>query len=482
MLRSTRIALAAGAAVAALGGAGGVAYAHAFGQRYDLPLPLGLYLAGAAAVVTATFLLLARFRAGAPGDVNRLSRPRLRGAIPVLALLPLRAFGVCGLALIVAAGFFGNQNPFKNFAPTAVWVVWWVGTAYLSAFIGNVWPLLNPWTAAVDALRALKRHRVEPRPGLLRYPQWLGIWPAVALFLLFAWAELVWEGRDVPHNVAAGAALYSILTWLGFWVFGRDAWLRGGEAFSVFFAMLGRFAPLRLERADGRWLWTLRPYAVGLLTLRPLHVSEMVFVLTMLATVTTDGFLETPLWANAVEYLLRPENRAEIPEHQGYFAIATVAVCAAPALFSTVYLGVAGLMAWTAAPMGAAEIACLFVLSLVPIAIAYHLAHYLSFLLLAGQFIVPLVGDPFGWGWDLFGTALYRIDIGIVDTRSIWYTALIAIVVGHVLAVWLAHETAFAVLPDAGAARRGQYPMIVLMVAYTALSLWILAQPIVEPK
>jgi hypothetical protein len=77
---------------------------------------------------------------------------------------------------------------------------------------------------------------------------------------------------------------------------------------------------------------------------------------------------------------------------------------------------------------------------------------------------------------------LYRIDIGIVDTRSIWYTALIAIVVGHVLAVWLAHETAFAVLPDAGAARRGQYPMIVLMVAYTALSLWILAQPIVEPK
>jgi hypothetical protein len=258
-------------------------------------------------------------RVGAPGDVNRLSRPRLRGAIPVLALLPLRAFGVCGLALIVAAGFFGNQNPFKNFAPTAVWVVWWVGTAYLSAFIGNVWPLLNPWTAAVDALRALKRHRVEPRPGLLRYPQWLGIWPAVALFLLFAWAELVWEGRDVPHNVAAGAALYSILTWLGFWVFGRDAWLRGGEAFSVFFAMLGRFAPLRLERADGRWLWTLRPYAVGLLTLRPLHVSEMVFVLTMLATVTTDGFLETPLWANAVEYLLRPENRAEIPEHQGYF-------------------------------------------------------------------------------------------------------------------------------------------------------------------
>jgi len=120
------------------------------------------------------------------------------------------------------------------------------------------------------------------------------------------------------------------------------------------------------------------------------------------------------------------------------------------------------------------------VLSLVPIAVAYHLAHYFSMLAIAGQFIIPLASDPFGYGWDLFGTMLYRIDIGLVDARFIWYLSVGAIVIGHIIAVWIGHATAYAVF-DADTARRSQYPMLLLMVGYTMLSLWILAQPIVEP-
>ena len=128
-----------------------------------------------------------------------------------------------------------------------------------------------------------------------------------------------------------------------------------------------------------------------------------------------------------------------------------------------------------------APFAGLFVLSLVPIAIAYHLAHYFSLLAIAGQFIIPLASDPFGNGWDLFGTMLYRIDIGIVDARFIWYLSVVAIVTGHMIAVWLAHLTACQIFSDTALARRSQYPMLILMVGYTMLSLWILAQPIVEP-
>ena len=123
----------------------------------------------------------------------------------------------------------------------------------------------------------------------------------------------------------------------------------------------------------------------------------------------------------------------------------------------------------------------MFVLSLVPIAIAYHIAHYFSLLMVAGQFIIPLVSDPFGYGWDLFDTMLYRIDIGIVDAKFIWYLSVTAIVTGHIVAVWVGHVTAYALFRDASIARRSQYPMLVLMVGYTMLSLWILAQPIVEP-
>ena len=101
--------------------------------------------------------------------------------------------------------------------------------------------------------------------------------------------------------------------------------------------------------------------------------------------------------------------------------------------------------------------------------------------MVAGQFIIPLVSDPLGYGWDLFGTTLYRIDIGVVDAKFIWYLSVIAIVTGHIVAVWVGHVTACELFRDASTARRSQYPMLVLMVAYTTLSLWILAQPIVEP-
>ena len=119
-------------------------------------------------------------------------------------------------------------------------------------------------------------------------------------------------------------------------------------------------------------------------------------------------------------------------------------------------------------------------LSLVPIAIAYHLSHYLSYLLITGQQIIPLASDPFGRGWDLLGTADYKLDIGILNAKIVWYVAVIAIVIGHVIAVYLSHITALWVFEDRHAALRSQIPMLVLMIGYTMISLWILSQPIVN--
>jgi hypothetical protein len=126
------------------------------------------------------------------------------------------------------------------------------------------------------------------------------------------------------------------------------------------------------------------------------------------------------------------------------------------------------------------QVARIFVLSLVPIAIAYHLAHYMSYLLLAGQLIIPLASDPFGFGWNLFGTAAYTIDISVIDAKSVWFLAVGAIVAGHIAAVYLSHVMALRSYPDSRSATRSQYPMMILMVGYTMTSLWILSQPVVE--
>jgi hypothetical protein len=127
------------------------------------------------------------------------------------------------------------------------------------------------------------------------------------------------------------------------------------------------------------------------------------------------------------------------------------------------------------------EMARTFVWSLVPIAIAYHLAHYLTYILLAGQLIVPLASDPFGWGWDLFGTRGGKIRIDVIGPKALWWVSAIAIVAGHLIAVWIAHVHALRRFGSRRTALRSQVPMIGLMILYTISSLWILAQPITEP-
>ncbi len=131
-----------------------------------------------------------------------------------------------------------------------------------------------------------------------------------------------------------------------------------------------------------------------------------------------------------------------------------------PLVFVLVYLAFARWTAWMAddeLPTG--TVARLFVLSLVPIAIAYHLAHYFTYLLIQGQLLIRLASDPLGFGWNLFGTARYRPDIGIVGARAVWYTAVIAIVLGHVIAVYVAHVVALREFRDRRAALRTQLPM-----------------------
>jgi hypothetical protein len=102
--------------------------------------------------------------------------------------------------------------------------------------------------------------------------------------------------------------------------------------------------------------------------------------------------------------------------------------------------------------------------------------------LIQGQLAIYLVSDPFGFGWNLFGTAGFLPDIGLVDARFAWYTAVPAIVIGHIVAVYVAHVIALRELPDYRAVVRSQLVMLVLMVGYTTASLWIIAQPIVESR
>ena len=205
----------------------------------------------------------------------------------------------------------------------------------------------------------------------------------------------------------------------------------------------------------------------------------MVFVLLLLATVTFDGFMATPPWSTieSTLYAVAPGS----PDFK-LTAVATAGLIAFAVLFVSVYRVFAIWIARAGGRHSPPAVDRVFVLSLVPIALAYHLAHYFTYLLIQGQRAIYLVSDPFGFGWNLFGTADFRPDIGLVDARFAWYTAVVAIVAGHIVAVYVAHVIALRELPDYRAVVRSQLVMLVLMVGYTTASLWIIAQPIVESR
>ena len=467
--------------------------AHGFGQGYDLPLPLWLYLYGAAAAVLISFLPLALLsgKCASPGD----EYPRfdlLR--VPVLGSLlgsrvvvsGLRALSVATFGLVVAAGTFGEQGD-GNLAPVFVWAGWWVGFSLFVAFVGNLWPVVNPWKIlfwwADDLVRRLGR-----KDGLRLgwdYPEALGVWPAVALYFAFVWFENVFADPALPRNVALAAILYSLVTLYGMASFGGETWLRRGEAFSVFFALLGRFAPIEARakserecpdaddcaglcacfaraRPEDREL-NLRFFGAGLGLRGRAPPGGVPFVVLVLSGVTYDGLLETPLWAEVVW-------ATPVTQTTGLFLIWAV--------FLGVYLG----CVWLCRVLGGErgpfrESADAYVLSVVPIAVAYQVAHYGTFLLVGAQEMVAGVSDPFGSGWNVFGTSGFRPVYGLVGAGAVWYAQVGLIVAGHVIAVWLAHRVAARVNPARAVA--GQLPMLAVMVLYTVSSLWILAQPIV---
>ena len=199
-----------------------------------------------------------------------------------------------------------------------------------------------------------------------------------------------------------------------------------------------------------------------------------------------DGLSETPLWAGLLDAISQSQTlRGSLLALRDAGVdlmklIRSLGLLVTVAAFLAFYLAIARMMrAAVGGGCDTAQIAAAMVGALLPIAVAYHLAHYLSYLLIAGQLIIPALSDPFGAGWNLFGGAGRIINIGIIGAEQIWWVAVGALIGGHSLSALLAHRLAVAFFGTRQRAIRALVPMTVAMIGLTILSLWILAQPIV---
>jgi hypothetical protein len=447
--------------------------AHGIGGIRDLPVPRYVFFYGAAGVLVVSFVALAVLWRKPVLAERAAGRPLPRGLQRVLLSTPLRALlGVGSSALLVflwLGALIGKNSSGVNFTPTFVYVYFWVGMVLVVVLLGNVWSVLSPWKAAADgagwAMRQLGLRDAPP----FAYPERLGRWPATALLLSFTVLELTYPDPSDPHALALAIALYSTVTWLGAAAFGSETWFRNGDGFSVYFLLLSRISPFA-RREDGQ--------LVARTPLSGLSISDptpgmIPFVAVMLGSTFFDGFSRTSIWQNPyynvqVDLLDRPSLADLVGQLMNLGGI----------ILAVAFVGTAFRLAvrGTETIADTRNLAHDFVDSLIPIVLVYVIAHYFSLLLYQGEVGFRLLSDPWGRGWDLFGTRSFQPNFTFLTPHTIWYVQVAALVTGHISGLGVAHDRAVGLFRTPRMALWTQYPVLVLMVLYTVGGLWVLSQ------
>lgn len=469
-----------------------LASAHAFVQPYKLPMPYWMYIYGAAAALVLSFVVFALL-AGRSSDQNadQVAKAYPFGDTALLVQLrrwrikPLaQAFTLFLLLLCIVSGFVGNNDPSRNINMTLFWVIFTLGFSYSVAIVGDLYAILNPWQTLV---RCLAKVNAVFENGLWQYPQRWAYWPALLLYMGFIWVELL--GNTRPFSLSVYLLVYTVITLLAVCAWGRRDWFKYGEFFAVFLRLVSLCAPVHYQPSEkGAARWSLTWPFVRLLSTKPTEISLVIFILFMLSSTAFDGLRETKLWFGL--FWLDPSGYLEVwlgkppiyayrmlrPWYLGYESFVL-------ALSPLLYLAAFGLFLWCGKRLIKTELSTLqlvqqFALSLLPIALVYHVTHYYTLLLTQGVKVRALVSDPFGWQWDLFGTAYTMRSPFLPDMGAVWNSQVLLILIGHVASVYIAHKQALRLFGGQRHALLSQLPMLFLMVLFTGFGLWILAQPL----
>jgi len=441
--------------------------AHGISGLTSLPVPAWLFAWAAAAVLIVSFVLLSAM----------WTTPRLQNEVgrrlcpwPAALSIPCGVVGLALFALVIYAGYEGAADYTSNLDPTFIFVVFWIAVPLLSALLGNWFRAFNPWLAFARGVRWAGARAGVRWQAPLAYPRWLGRWPVAVGLVAFAWLELVYHDHDNPSTLASLSLAYFALMLVGMSLFGVETWSDRGDAFGGYFGLIGRLSAFDVR---DHALWLRRPLS-GVTSLSELP-GTVALVLVIIGITTFDGASNGVVWITLQPHVQSVFSSLGLGETPADELADSLGLLLAIAFVACVYrVGILGMRS-VSQRFDAGYLSRSFAHTLVPIGLAYVLAHYFSLLLWQGQAIGYLASDPLGNGSNYFGTANWHVNYHVLSINTIWYAQVLALVVGHVGGLALAHDRALATYRSPDEALRSQYWMLVVMVGFTSLGLWLLS-------
>ena len=449
--------------------------AHVAEQAFVLLLPTDIYITAGVIVVALTVLLTVflpaswltfLFRPVTLIHVGRSSRRALSAVSVVTSTL------CCALTFfLITLGFLGARDPLSNPLPLAVWALFWISLISLQGVFGDLWRWLNPWSGPYALFRGL----IGNRP-LFRLPRQIGCWPALLLLVGFTAFLLADPAPADPARLARLVVIYWLFIFTLVALFGRRT-LQQIEFLSVLLGLYRRVAIF--GGRDGSLAASLPGWQLVLPHRTTWSIA--LFATVLLGSGSFDGLNETFWWLATIDV-----NPLEFPGRSAVIAETITGLLASNLLLILVF-AVTTLLGTLLAHGGRdvvrrfAQAFRLFAPALLPIALGYHIGHYLTSFLVEIQYALAAASDPWATGADYLGLGTFYVTTGFFNTQAtievIWLTQAGVIVVGHVLSVLVAHAQALQLYANHKQALLSQLPLSVFMIAYTVFGLWLLAAP-----
>ena len=394
----------------------------------DLPIPFDIVLNSSALVVLITFVYLK------VSWKESIITPRQEVFNDKQNFIG-KLFGIIILFLLVAPGIFGNESSKTSVAPLILWVFLWIGVPVLGLLFGDIYSKFNPLN-----LFSLKSDKPE------------SVYFACILFIGLTWFELVWRRPGNPLNIAVVLiTLFVCVNLLRYFL--------KKSLIEVDPLLLLHYLYSKLK------LFNSKPYFRSLLdnigNLAKLRGIEY-FVLLMIGTVTYDGLRETTFWYN--QFGSRTDDMGFSTMMFLIMNLGTILFYRFACFFAIKVSG---------SDLELNHVSNLFGHTMLPIAFAYHVTHYLTLLLFESQTFFYRFNDPIGIGMNILNVQEPTINY-FVEPLVIWGIQVAVTLLGHMLSVVLAHDLAVKLFGHQQSDKT-QYIFLFITVALTLQALFVLS-------